>query len=176
MTGGGTGRGGDTGERGTEENNSRGGRRECSQSGNSLFISQKYILSCTIWFTHMYIFTICTKTTTKKKKSKHLILTGLPKNLTNSANPDDSTEAGIFFFLFSFNIRTCLQVVTIQRFFFFLQSLQQQKKINYDDDNADRTIAASSWFWGLEKNDTEKKIYLIGFLVKSGWYNIFNCR
>lgn len=44
------------------------GKRECSQSGNSLFISQKYILSCTIWFTHMYIFTVCTKTTTTKKK------------------------------------------------------------------------------------------------------------
>lgn len=64
-------------------------------------------------------------------------------------------------------------------FFFFLslQSLQQQlQKINYDDDNADRTIAASSWFWGLEKNDTEKNMYLIGFLVRWGWHGISNCR
>lgn len=40
----------------------------------------------------------------------------------------------------------------------FYNHYNHNKKNNYDDDNADRTIAASSWFWGLEKqNDTEKK-------------------
>lgn len=85
------------GGKGARKNNSRGGKRECSQSGNSLFISQKYILSCTIWFTHMYIFTVCTKTNNNNKKIETPNPHWTSKNLTNSANPDDNTEAGIFF-------------------------------------------------------------------------------
>lgn len=75
--------------------------------------------------TAFVFFFFCNRMYKNKKKWKHLDLTGLPKNLTNSANPDDSTEAGLGFFAcfffsfpFSFNIRTCLQVVTIQRFLF----------------------------------------------------------
>lgn len=92
-------------------------------------VATVYLLAKNIYFLVQFGSHVCTfllyvqkqtTTTKKKKKSKHLILTGLPKNLTNSANPGGSTEAGIFFFFFpfSFNIRTCLQVVTIQRLFF----------------------------------------------------------
>lgn len=88
---------GTRGGKGGRKNNSRGGKRECSQSGNSLFISQKYILSCTIWFTHMYIFTVCTKTNNNNKKIETPNPHWTSKNRTNSANPDDNTEAGIFF-------------------------------------------------------------------------------
>lgn len=70
-------------------------------------VATVYLLAKNIYFLVQFGSHICTflpyvqkQQQPKKKKSKHLILTGLPKNLTNSANPEDSTEAGNFFFLF----------------------------------------------------------------------------
>lgn len=87
-------------------------------------VATVYLLAKNIYFLVQFGSHICTflpyvqKQTTTTKKSKHLILTGLPKTSQTLLIQMIIQKRVFFFFLFSFNIQTCLQVVTIQRFLF----------------------------------------------------------